>query len=137
MMKLADTVEGMNSVDYQERFIAEYQQLVIRYRGLTNMLNKWDRGVDLGFSPTCPRSTYNTQVETMADYIAVLEARAMMEGIDLDTSAAPLYEEAEEQNIGLGSPQNWADLFIELKLYEDLEVKGNQLWKEYWILERL
>lgn len=97
MMKLADTVEGMNSVDYQERFIAEYQQLVIRYRGLTNMLNKWDRGVDLGFSPTCPRSTYNTQVETMADYIAVLEARAMMEGIDLDTSAAPLYEDFRKE----------------------------------------
>ncbi len=40
MMKLADTVEGMNSADYKKRFIAEYQQLVIRYRGLANMLNK-------------------------------------------------------------------------------------------------
>ncbi|MDM8298079.1 hypothetical protein QUW58_23060 [Enterocloster aldenensis] len=27
MMKLADTVEGMNSADYKKRFIAEYQQL--------------------------------------------------------------------------------------------------------------
>ena len=86
-MKLADTVNGMNSTDYKERFVAEYQQLVIRYRGLINMLNKWDRGVELGFAPTCPRSTYSLQVEAMADYIAVLEARAVMEGIDLDTSA--------------------------------------------------
>lgn len=79
MMKLVDTVNGMNSADYKERFIAEYQQLVIRYRGLTSMLYKWDRGIDLGFVPTCPRSTYNMQVKAMTDYIAVLEARAVME----------------------------------------------------------
>lgn len=88
MLKLVDTVKGMSSADYKERFVAEYQQLVIRYYGLTNMLNKWNRGVELGFSPTCPRSTYNMQVKAMTDYIAVLEARAVMEGIDLDTSAA-------------------------------------------------
>lgn len=87
-MKLADTVTGMNSADYKERFIAEYQQLVIRYRGLQNMLNKWDSGVELGFFPTCPRSTYNMQIRAMTDYIAVLEARAVMEGIDLDLGAA-------------------------------------------------
>lgn len=39
---LKDTVELMNSSDYKERFIAEYQQLVIRYKGLRNMLDKWD-----------------------------------------------------------------------------------------------
>lgn len=88
MMKLADTVEGMNSADYKKRFIAEYQQLVIRCRGLANMLNKWDKGIELGFVPTCPRSTYNMQISVMTDYIAVLEARAVMEGIELDTSAA-------------------------------------------------
>ncbi len=43
-MTLRDTVELMNSADYKERFIAEYQQLVIRYKGLRNMLDKWDRG---------------------------------------------------------------------------------------------
>ena len=88
MMKLADTVKGMNSADYKERFIAEYQQLVIRYRGLQNMLNKWDSGAELGFFPTCPRSIYNMQIRAMTDYIAVLEARAVMEGIDLDLGAA-------------------------------------------------
>ncbi len=39
-MKLADTVEMMNSVDYKERFKAEYAQLVIRYNGLKKMLEK-------------------------------------------------------------------------------------------------
>lgn len=82
MKKLKDTVELMNSADYKERFVAEYQQLVIRYRGLRNMLDKWDRG-ELEFMPTCPRSTYNMQIRAMTDYIAVLEARAVMEGITL------------------------------------------------------
>jgi len=81
-MKLCETVEGMNSPDYKERFIAEYQQLAIRYNGLKAMLDKWDKG-ELNFSPTCPRSTYNMQIKAMTDYLAVLEARALMEHIEL------------------------------------------------------
>lgn len=82
-MKLADTVDMMNSSDYKERFKAEYAQLVIRYYGLKNMLEKWDNGT-LEFKPTCPRSTYNLQIKAMTDYIAVLEARAVMENVDLE-----------------------------------------------------
>ena len=82
MKTLKDTVEMMNSLDYKERFIAEYNQLVIRYKGLRNMLDKWNRG-ELEFKPTCPRSTYNMQIKAMTDYIAVLEARAVMEGVKL------------------------------------------------------
>ena len=81
-MTLKDTVEMMNSNDYKERFKAEYYQLVTRYRGLKSMLIKWDEGT-LNFKPTCPRSTYNMQIKAMTDYIAVLEARAVMEGVDL------------------------------------------------------
>ena len=81
-MELKDTVEMMNSSDYKERFKAEYTQLVIRYYGLRNMLEKWDNGT-LEFEPTCPRSTYNLQIKAMTDYIAVLEARAVMENIEL------------------------------------------------------
>ena len=83
-MKLADTVEMMNSADYKERFKAEYAQLAIRYYGLRNMLEKWDNGT-LEFEPTCPRSTYNLQIEAMVNYIAVLEARAVMEDVDLES----------------------------------------------------
>ena len=83
-MKLVDTVEMMNSSDYKERFKAEYAQLVIRYNGLRNMLEKWDNGT-LEFEPTCPRSTYNLQIKAMTDYIAVLEARAVMEDVDLES----------------------------------------------------
>lgn len=80
---LNDTCEMMCSEDYKERFRAEYMQLVIRYGKLKTMLDNWDSG-DLNFTPTCPRSTYNIQIKAMADYIAVLEARAIMEGIDLE-----------------------------------------------------
>jgi len=82
MMESKETVEMMNSADYKERFKAEYQQVVIRYQKLAAMLQKWDNG-ELNFTPTCPRSTYNMQVRAMTDYIAVLEARAVMEGVDL------------------------------------------------------
>lgn len=82
MMELKETVEMMNSADYKERFKAEYQQVVIRYCKLAAMLEKWDNG-ELNFTPTCPRSTYNMQVRAMTDYIAVLEARAVMEGVEL------------------------------------------------------
>ncbi len=79
---LKDTCDMMTSEDYKERFRAEYMQLVIRYRKLKAMLDNWDRG-ELKFTPTCPRSTYSMQIRAMADYIAVLEARAVMEGVDL------------------------------------------------------
>ncbi len=80
--KLPATAVGMMSEDYKERFKAEYKQLVIRFEGLRGMLKKWDEGT-LVFEPTCPRSTYNMQLKAMADYMAVLEARAAMEDVDL------------------------------------------------------
>lgn len=80
--ELRDTIEMMNSENYKERFKAEYYQVVIRYQKLKSMLDKWDND-QLEFTPTCPRSTYNMQITTMTDYIAVLEARAVMEGVEL------------------------------------------------------
>lgn len=80
--ELKDTIEMMSSEDYKERFKAEYYQVVIRYQKLKSMLDKWD-GDQLEFIPTCPRSTYNMQITAMTNYIAVLEARAVMEGVAL------------------------------------------------------
>ena len=80
--KLSQTVDMMNSSDYKERFKAEYAQVVIRYKKLKNMLDKWDKN-ELTFTPTCPRSIYNIQIKAMTDYIAILEARAVMENIIL------------------------------------------------------
>lgn len=82
MMELKDTVNMMNSEDYKERFKAEYYQLVTRYNKLMVMLENWDNGT-LTFTPTCNRGIYNFQVKAMADYIACLETRAMIEDIKL------------------------------------------------------
>ena len=81
-MKLSDTIKFMTSPNYQDRFIGEYRQLIIRYNGLKKMLDDW-RHDELEFTPTCPYSTYVMQIKAMEDYIAVLEARAVMEGIKL------------------------------------------------------
>lgn len=82
MKTMKETSELMLSADYKERFIAEYWQVVNRYKSLRKLLYKWDNG-DLNFSPTCPRSTYNMQMRAMTDYIAILESRAVMESIEL------------------------------------------------------
>ena len=79
---IKETAVMMNSADYKERFKAEYYQTAIRYEKLSAMLKKWDNGT-LEFSPTCPRSTLNMQIRAMTDYLAVLEARAVMEGVEL------------------------------------------------------
>lgn len=55
---------------------------MLRFRGLQSILFKWDNG-SLSFEPTCPRSIYNIQIDAMANYLAILEARAVMEGIEL------------------------------------------------------
>lgn len=82
MISLQDTVEMMNSEDYKERFKAEYYQVFIRFVKLKAMIEKWDKD-ELDFEPTCPYSTYEMQIKAMRDYISVLEARAVMENIDL------------------------------------------------------
>ncbi|MBE5880390.1 MAG: hypothetical protein E7288_10530 [Lachnospiraceae bacterium] len=84
-MKLKDTAEMMNSADYKDRFKAEYYQNAIRYRKLKKMVEDWDNGV-LNFTPTCPRSTFIMQLHAMADYLAVLEARAKMENIEIESA---------------------------------------------------
>ena len=88
-MELKDTINMMISEDYKERFKAEYFQNKIRLDKLTAMLEKWDKN-ELNFKPTCPRSLYDLQVRSMKDNIAVLEARAAIEKIDL------VYEELKQ-----------------------------------------
>lgn len=81
-MELKETAALMVSSDYKERFKAEYYQLKIRLEKLKCMLQKWDNG-EIQFTPTCPRSIYGLQVENMERYLAVLDARAVIEKIAL------------------------------------------------------
>lgn len=73
-MDLKDTVNGMLSKDYKERFKAEYYQTQIRLSKLKTLLQKNDK--DLGFKLM--------QINGMKIYLKALECRAKDEGIELE-----------------------------------------------------
>lgn len=82
-MELKDTVEGMLSSDYKERFKAEYQQLEIRSIKLGRMLANHYAG-KLDFEPSCPIHLLAKQHGLMGELLRALRERAQIEGIDLD-----------------------------------------------------
>ena len=100
----ADTVEGMLSPDYKERFKAEYAQTKIRYERLKAFNTKIEaahRTMDMGgcrcVNPVeassklermmpkhdCPDDLLREQQSIMGQYLHLLEVRAVIEGIDL------------------------------------------------------
>lgn len=81
-MELKDTVEGMLSDDYKERFRAEYQQLIIRKNKLDSMLVKLKDGT-LDFKPTCPTRVLEEQAKLMEKLMYTMIERAVIEGIML------------------------------------------------------
>ena len=82
-MNLNETVEMMNSVDYKERFRAEYFQLKIRMNGLSAMLKKY-KDCTLTFTPSCSYDLLNAQFKAMDLYASFLEDRAVVEDIELN-----------------------------------------------------
>lgn len=89
-MELKDTVNGMLSEDYRERFIAEYWQVKIRYDRLKAFIDKIDLAIllpDKHEMPehNCPVTMLKKQLEHMMNYMCMLEARAVVEHIDLNT----------------------------------------------------
>lgn len=84
-MELKDTVQMMESVDYKERFKAEYLQLKIRINGLRNMLKKYKAGT-LTFKPSCSYDLLNGQLKPMEMYASCLEERAEIENIELEVN---------------------------------------------------
>ena len=84
--KLEDTVEGMLSDDYRERFIAEFQQAKIRYKKLKKFCNKIEAAQRKGTEEPkhdCPLDLLREQQKHMGQYLYTLEVRAEIEGIDL------------------------------------------------------
>ena len=83
-MELRDTVKAMLSDDYQRRLLAEYCQLVIRYKKLQKKKRYFiDRGED---------DLYYQQAKIMLKYIEILEKRAIRE---LDRMDLPNEHEIE------------------------------------------
>lgn len=67
---------------WKERMIKEYDELKERYTKLNSMLAKYDAGT-LDFTPHCPIKLLREQAHVMERYMAILELRAVIEGIDL------------------------------------------------------
>lgn len=87
MKDLRDTVTGMQSTDYKERFIAEYVQTKIRYEKLKNFCNKIEVAEMIGTEApkhNCPLSLLREQQKHMGMYLSVLEKRAIIEDIDIE-----------------------------------------------------
>lgn len=86
-MELKDTFELMTSIDYKERFKAEYLQTKIRYEKLKNFCNKIE-AASLSESVKepihdCPLELLRKQQNLMGQYLGLLELRAVIEGIEL------------------------------------------------------
>lgn len=84
-MELRDTVNMMLSEDYKERFKAEYWQTKIRYEKLRKILIKDDANT-LDFELKCAPYRLSEQESLMQRLLWMLEARAEIEGIDLDAT---------------------------------------------------
>ena len=88
LLTLGDTVELMNSKDYQDRFVAEYIQTALRYEKLKafntaiETAEDWMHSEDM-IDYDCPRELLREQQKVMGEYLHLLEVRARIEDIDL------------------------------------------------------
>lgn len=88
MKELRDTIQGMTSGDYKQRFIAEYEQTKIRYerlKALNTKIEAHKRNV-YTFEPKhdCPYDVLREQQAAMGQYLHILELRAVIENIELN-----------------------------------------------------
>lgn len=80
--QLNETIDLMTSKNYKDRFLAEYYQLKIRRDKLSDMMERWSKGL-LNFHPTCDYATYEKQIKYMDKYLKILIQRAQEEGISI------------------------------------------------------
>lgn len=86
MKTLEDTIEKMTSSLYNERFVAEYMQLKIRYEKLKDFCNRIEVAEMMNEEPPihdCPLELLREQQKLMGQYLSVLEKRAIIENIVL------------------------------------------------------
>lgn len=86
MLELKDTIAGMTSEDYKERFVAEYVQVAVRAQKLQNFLIKIKFAKHFGQEEPkhdCPTKLLDEQLMAMLAYAIVLKQRAEIEGIEL------------------------------------------------------
>ena len=77
-MELKDTIDGMISNDYRERFKAEYRQ------GFCNRIEAAERTGREEPRHDCPLELLREQQKRMGMYLETMEIRAAIEQIDLN-----------------------------------------------------
>ena len=82
MIELKDTIAGMTSEDYKERFKAEFQQTYIRWQKLSDIIEKYNAGT-LDFTLTCPIELLENQQKYMQWTVELYIQRALLEKINL------------------------------------------------------
>lgn len=90
-MTFQDTIELMQSGDYEDRFKAEYWQTRIRYERLKAFNNRIEAAEATGFTQNpvdmpehdCPTGMLREQQRAMGEYLHILEVRAVIEDVDL------------------------------------------------------
>ena len=78
--RLERTINDMLSLDYKERFKAEYQQNLIRYQNLCCYLKEIENNKA---KHDCPIQLLKKQLSVMKNYLDILVERSSIEGIDL------------------------------------------------------
>ena len=89
-MELYETIEGMTSTDYRERFKAEYRQTKIRYEKLKDFCNRIEAAARTGTEPEhrCPLDLLQEQQKYMGLYLKMMEIRAVIEEVALKEEKA-------------------------------------------------
>ena len=85
-MEMKETIEKMTSVDYKERFVAEYQQTKIRYEKLKHFCDVIEASQLAKIEEPkhdCPLALLREQQSVMGQYLHILELRAVIENIVL------------------------------------------------------
>lgn len=88
MKELKETIEGMTSNNYADRFVAEYNQTKIRHEKLKAFCDKIELAevYHIGTAPehTCPLNILREQLRAMKAYLDILDKRAIIEGIAIE-----------------------------------------------------
>ena len=86
--ELVRAVPLMVNKDHRKRVTGEYHELKVRAEKLEAVLKKYDEGKDM-FPSTFHPGLMREQLDYMKAYMRVLEARAELEGIDLEDIETP------------------------------------------------
>lgn len=70
---------------WQDRFVTEYKQLKERYNKLHKTIVQLEAGVCNFTLPNCSLDLLKRQAKAMGEYLFVLEMRAEIECLDLET----------------------------------------------------